>query len=282
MSAKQSLSADEKAFGERLKATKVAICEFLAEHPSTVTDPNSLMEAAASVAAYPISSRRHVLAMESELNSTVRELSRQVSLKYWSRAKYDDLVAHLRTRNLIDISAWTDRDNLRIRGLLERGELRTASEYRLAIEYRDTIEDRETIGRLDAIVTAYEARRGQRFAALSPQTSMVKPTSALSSEDLEYADTLRRTAIESLEYAARHGRGGKRGASAMKDRADAWRSLPVVSRRDLHDLEHAFWVVLAKLRRNRLSPDQFETLAAQLKEKGLIDISRVADKPRPR
>jgi hypothetical protein len=99
----------------------------------------------------------------------------------------------------------------------------------------------------------------------------------LSPDELAYADLLRRSAIESLEYAACYGQEGMRGKSAMKDRADAWRELQIESRRDLRDIERAFWIVLAKLRRYRLSPEQFATLAATLKEKGLMDVARARE-----
>lgn len=279
MSPRLSLTVEEKALGERIKATKVAICEFLAEHPSTVTDPSSLRREAAAVEAYSISSRRHLLAMQSELEATIRELERQILRKYWSRSAFDALVVHLRDRRLIDISDWIDRDALRTKHLLQRGEIRTTSEYRLATEYRDTIADRDELAKLAEMLGSYEAKRG--VPALSAEHGSMSgrsTASPLSAEDIAYADVLKRSAIESLSYAARYEHEDSLGESSLKERADAWRNLKVVTRRDLRDLERAFWVVLTKLRRYRLSQDQFEALAADLKQKDLMDVSRLSKK----
>lgn len=275
------MTAEEKALGERLKATKVAICEFLAEHPSAVTDPSTLRCTAVTIDAYPILSRRHLLAMQSELDATIRELKRQISRKYWTRSAFDALIVHLRDRKLIDISDWIDRDALKTKHLLQRGEIRTAAEYRLATEYRDTIADGDELAKLTEMLDSYEANRGVPTALWAEQDSMSKKSTAspLSAEDLAYADVLKRSAIESLSYAARHEHEGSLGESSLKDRTDAWRSLNVVTRRDLRDLERAFWVVLAKLRRYRLSQVQFEALAAYLKQKSLMDVSRLSKSP---
>ena len=272
-----SLTADEKAFGERLKATKVAICEFLARQRPALTDPSSFLSQAANIAAYSISSRRHLLAMESELSATIRELRRQMSRKTLTPQSYEALVAHLRSKELIDISVWTDRDALRVKRLLDKGEIRTVAQWRLVSEYRDTISDPDVLSRLDETVALYETKRGLPAAGASrlvgtPATGRTQ----LSPQDLERFDLLKRSAIESFEYAAEHGKRDEAGTSPMKNRAEVWRSLSVENRRDLHDAERGFWVALGKLRRNRLSQDQFEKLTAKLRADGLIDISKLS------
>lgn len=272
-----SLTADDKAFGERLKATKVAICEFLARQRPPVTDPAALLSQAASIAVYPISSRRHLLAMESELSATIRELRRQMSRKTLTRQSYEALVAHLRTKELIDISVWTDRDALRVKRLMDQGEIRTVAELRLVSEYRDTLSDPDVLSRLDEMVALYETKRGLPAATASRLVATrTTGSTQLSPQDLERLDLLKRSAIESFEYAAAHGKRDEVGRSPMKSRAEDWRSLVVESRRDLRDAERGFWVALGKLRRNRLSPDQFEKLTAKLRADGLIDISKLS------
>jgi hypothetical protein len=222
--------------------------------------------------------------MQSELEATIRELERQISRKYWSRSAFDALMVHLRDRKLIDITDWIDRDAQRTKQLLQRGQIRTAAEYRLVLEYRDTIGDRDELAKLTDMLGSYEAKHGAPPARSAAQSSgSAKATaSPLSAEDVAYVDLLRRSALESLSHAAQYEHENSPGESSLNERAAAWRSLKVVSRRDLRDVENAFWVVLTKLRRYRLSQEQFEALAADLKQKGLMDVSRLSKGPPPR
>ena len=151
------------------------------------------------------------------------------------------------------------------------------AEVRLVSEYRDTISDPDVLSRLDEMVALYEAKRGLPAANASRLVATrTTGRTQLSPQDLERLDLLKRSAIESFEYAAEHGKHDEAGNSPMKNRAEDWRSLVVENRRDLHDAERGFWVALGKLRRNRLSPDQFEKLTAKLRADGLIDISKLS------
>jgi hypothetical protein len=282
MSMRSSISDEEKRLGETMKATKVAICHFLAQHPSSVSDPDSMRRDAEVIQAYPISSRRHLRAMRSELDATIRELRRQVSLGHWPRRTYDLLVAQLRGKDLIDISSWADTDAERLKQILENGEIRRLADLRLATEYRDTIADEHLRRRLDELIASFEAKRGASLEQSSrPGPKGPSPSSKLSRDDLAFLNLLRRSAIASFEYAARTGETNKR---LMEDRIATWRTIEIATQCDLKELERAFWAAIAKLRRYRLTEEEFRKLAAKLQEEQLIDISQLAKAPasRPR
>jgi hypothetical protein len=265
--------------GEMIKATKVAICHFLAQHPSSVSDPDSMRRDAEVIQAYPISSRRHLRAMRSELDATVRELRRQVSRGHWPRHTYDLLVAQLRGKGLIDISSWIDTDAERMKQILENGEIRRLADLRLATEYRDTITNENLRRRVDELIVSFEANRGASLKKPPRPRSGSKGTSQnskLSREDLAFLDLLRRSAIASFEYAARSGQTNKQ---LMTDRVTTWRTIEVATQRDLKELERAFWTAMSKLRRYRLTEEEFRKLAAKLQEEQLIDISKLAKAP---
>jgi hypothetical protein len=273
---RSSITDEEKRLGETMKATKVAICHFLAQHPSSVSDPDSMRRDAEVIQAYPISSRRHLRAMRSELDATVRELRRQVSLGHWPRRTYDLLVAQLRGKDLIDISSWIDADADRLKQILENGEIRRLADLRLATEYRDTIADEHLRRRLDELIASFEAKRGASLEQSSRPLSGSKgssPSSKLSSDDQAFLNLLRRSAIASFEYAARSGETNKR---LMEDRIATWRTIEIATQRDLKELERAFWAAISKLRRYRLTEEEFRKLAAKLQEERLIDISQLA------
>jgi hypothetical protein len=272
-----SVTAEEQVQGELMKATKAAICEFLALHPSAVTDPGSMTLEADSARAYPIASRRHLLAMRSELGATIRDLKQKISLGYWPRSAYAMLAAELKSKQLIDIAQWHDADAVRVEQLLEANEIRTVADYRLAMEYRDTIGDPELLHKLDELMAAYEATRGAPAASAPGRTTASKRThrAKLSPEDFQFLDILRRSAIASFEYAARHGKARVRNPSSLADRANTWRTIKIETPRELRDLERAFWSALSNLRRLRLSQDEFAGLAASLKGQGLIDVSKL-------
>jgi hypothetical protein len=276
------MDADEKSLGEKLKATKVAICRFLARHPSLVNDPESMRREAESIRLYAISSKRHLQAMRSELDATIRELRRLVSLGYWPRRTYDLLVARLRREGLIDISTWSDADAGRMQKVLKNGAIRTAGQLRLATEYRDTIDDEELQRRIDDLIRLYEAggRRG-KASRPRPVSKATGTGSKLSSDDLAFADLLRRTAIASHEYVAARGATSETDRRFLKERAETWSTGEIATRRDLNDMEAGFWVSLSKLRQ-RLSEEQFRHLTGKLQQEGLIDISDLLKAPNSR
>ena len=267
------MNAEEKRLGERMKATKVAICRFQARYPSSVSDPDSMLREAEEIQAYPISSKRHVQAMRSELNATVRELRRQVARGYWSRRTYNLLVTQLRGEGLVDISAWTDTDAERMKKVFENGEIRTRAEWRLASEYRDTIEDEALQSRIDDLIGLYESgRKGRRQKAPGPRSgsSAAGASTKLSIDELAFADLLRRSAVASYVYAV--AEANPEDKRILEDRAETWRTIEIETRRDLKDMERGFWVSLSKLR-NRLTEEQFQQLTKAMQKEGLIDIS---------
>lgn len=271
------MNAEEKSLGETIKATVVAIRRFQAQYPSSVTDPDSMRRDAEDIQTYPISSKRHLLAMRSELDATIRELRRQVSRGYWPRRTYDLLVAQLRDEGLIDISARTDADAERMKKVLEKGEIRTRAELRVATEYRDTIDDEELQRRIDDLIGLYEIghQAGRKIASgLRSESKGAGTGSKLSSDDLAFVDLLRRSAVASYEYAATRDEASVEDRRSLENRAETWRTIEIATRRDLKDMEGGFWISVSKLR-NRLTEEQFQQLTRKLQEQGLVDISAV-------
>lgn len=270
------MNAEEKRLGELMKATIVAMYSFKARHLSSVNNPESMRRVAEDIQAYRISSKRHVQAVRSELDSSIREARRQVSLGYWPRRTYDEMVAHLRGEGLIDISTWTDTDAERMKEVFENGEIRTAAQWRLATEYRDTV-DEEQRRQIDDLIGMYEAKRDVRRSKSSGLRSAPKAVgtgSKLTSDDLAFAEVFRRSAVASYEYAATRDEVSAKDKGILESRADTWRTIEPATRRDLKDIEEAFWFSLSKLR-NRLAEDQFQELTRRLQEQGLVDISDV-------
>jgi hypothetical protein len=275
------MNSEEQSLGEQIKATVVAIHLFQARHPSIVTQPESLRRSAESIQAYPISSKRHLQAMRSELDSTIRELRREVALGYWPRRTYDLLVAHLRDEGLIDISTWTDVDAGRMKKVLEKGAIRTPAELRLAIEYRDTL-DEEQRRPIDALIDSYEAGRVARSKKASSPRSGSRAAGAgskLSIDDLALVDLLRRSAVASYEYAASRSEASANDKEILEERAETWRTTETATPRDLKDMEEGFWVSMSNLRK-RLTEEQFQELTRMLQEQGLMDISELLKAPK--
>ncbi|HWK52636.1 MAG TPA: hypothetical protein VNR40_22240 [Steroidobacter sp.] len=269
------MNADEKSLGERMKATAVAIRHFQARHPPTVSDPDSMRRLAEDLQAYPIASKRHLQQMRSELDATARQLRRHVSRGYWPRHTYDLLVAHLRGEGLIDISTWTDTDAERMKQILEAGEIRTAAQWRLATEYRDTVDDEKLRRQIDGLIDSYEAgrpTRREKSAGAGSKSKTAGSGSKLSSDELALIDLLRRSAVASYEYAAARPETSAKDKPILEGRAETWRTIEITTKRDLKDMEDAFWASLLKLRK-RLTEAQFQQLATRLQDQGLIDIS---------
>lgn len=278
------MNAEEKSLGEKIKATAVAIYLFQARYPSSVCDPDSMRRSAEDLQTYPISSKRHLQAMRSDLHATVRELRRQVSRGYWPRRTFDLLVEHLRGEGLIDISTLADTDAERMKKVLESGEIRTAAQWRLATEYRDTIDDEELQRRIDDLIQSYEAGPEVRRAIASNSRSGSKAAGArskLTSDDFAFADLLSRSAVASYEYAATRDDASAKDKQILEERAETWRTIEIATRRDLRDMEGGFWVSLSNLR-NRLSEEQFQQLTIKLQEQGLIDVSELLKSPKSR
>ncbi len=274
------LTDEEKRAGELVKATTVAIYDFLARHPSAVSQPDSLERDADEIRSYPMLSMRHVHAMRSEFEATVREIRRQVSLGYWSQANYDRLTSELLKKGLIDITQWRDVDAARVKEILEKGEIRKTAEFRLMSEYLDTVSDEELRAKIDALLKAYElSRHVTNKISASEAGRKKKPTGAsgLSQQELDFIEKVRRSAIASLEYAAMYGEDRGRGKPSIGNRLEAWRSTEVKTRRDLKDMERAFWAILSKVRRDYLTEAEYKKLAGKLTHDGLIDISQGQD-----
>ncbi len=270
------MNADDQLLGERIKATIVAICLFKAQYPSSVSNPDSLRHLAEDIEAYRIASKRHLQAMRSELDGTIRESRRQVSRGYWPRRTYDRLIAHLKDEGHIDISTWADTDAERMKKILDVGEIRTLAQWRLATEYRDTIDGPEQ-PRIDDLIGLYEAKRNvRRSNAASPRTVAKANVagSKISSDDLAFAGLLRRTAVMGLDYAANRDEASADDKRRLQDRAETWRTFKIATERDIKDMEKAFWISMTKVR-NRLTDPQFQELTQRLQQEGLVDISGV-------
>src|SRR4029453_7024245 len=153
---------EDRRLGEGMKATKVAICLFQARHPPTESNPESWRRLAEDFQAYPMTSKRHLQQMRSEMDATARELRRDVSRGRWPRRTYDLLIEHLQAEGLIDISTWIDADAEQINKLLENGEIRTMAQWRLATECRDTVDDETQLRQINDLIDSYEAEHDVR------------------------------------------------------------------------------------------------------------------------
>ncbi len=277
------MNADEKHLGERIKATIVAICLFKARHPSSVSNPDSLRREAEDIEAYAIASKRHLQAMRSELDATIRESRRQVSRGYWPRRTYDRLIAHLKDEGHIDISTWVDTDAERMKKILDVGEIRTLAQWRLAAEYRDTIDGPEQ-RRIDDLIGLYEAKRDvRRTKAANPRAEAAQAPSAgskITSDNLAFAEVLRRSAMTGWDYAASRDEASADDERRLQALAETWRTFKIATPRDIKDMEKAFWISMTTLR-NRLTDPQFQELTQRLQQEGLVDISGVVKARNP-